>query len=145
MTQIARKYKHDPKKLDNALDNINTEGSYLLTMMNSILDVNQLEYGSIELVNKPFNPYECMMEIIKVLQPLADKKEQHLSASADFKEHVVVGDSGRFSQIMVNIVSNAIKYTDIGGNIRVTMEALPDNRYRFTCADNDRGIYQAYL
>lgn len=145
MTQIARKYKYDPKKLDNALDNINTEGSYLLTMINSILDVNQLEYGSIELVNKPFNPYECMMESIKVLQPLADKKEQHLSASADFKEHVVVGDSGRFSQIMVNIVSNAIKYTDIGGNIRVTMEALPDNRYRFTCADNDREIYQAYL
>lgn len=145
MTQIARKYKHDPKKLDNALDNIATEGGYLLTMINSILDVNQLEYGSIELVNKPFNPYECMMESIKILQPLADKKEQHLSASADFKEHVVVGDSGRFSQIMVNIVSNAIKYTDIGGDIRVTMEALPDNRYRFTCTDNGIGMSEEFI
>lgn len=145
MTQIARKYKHDPKKLDNALDNITTEGGYLLTMINSILDVNQLEYGSIELVNKPFNPYECMMESIKILQPLADKKEQHLSASADFKEHVVVGDSGRFSQIMVNIVSNAIKYTDIGGDIMVTMEALPDNRYRFTCTDNGIGMSEEFI
>lgn len=145
MTQIARKYKHDPKKLDNALDNIATEGGYLLTMINSILDVNQLEYGSIELVNKPFDPYECMMESIKIIRPLADKKEQHLSASADFKEHVVVGDSGRFSQIMVNIVSNAIKYTDIGGDIRVTMEALPDNRYRFTCTDNGIGMSEEFI
>lgn len=145
MTQIVRKYKHDPKKLDNALDNITTEGGYLLTMINSILDVNQLEYGSIELVNKPFNPYECMMESIKILQPLADKKEQHLSASADFKEHVVVGDSGRFSQIMVNIVSNVIKYTDIGGDIMVTMEALPDNRYRFTCTDNGIGMSEKFI
>lgn len=145
MTQIARKYKHDPKKLDNALENITTEGNYLLTMINSILDVNQLEYGNIELVNKPFNPYECMNESIKVLQPLADKKEQHLSVSADFSDHVVVGDAGRFSQIMVNIVSNAIKYTDAGGDICVTMEALPDNRYRFTCVDNGIGMSPEFI
>ena len=145
MTQIARKYKHDPKKLDNALENITTEGNYLLTMINSILDVNQLEYGNIELVNKPFNPYECMNESIKVLQPLADKKEQRVSVSADFKDHVVVGDEGRFSQIMVNIVSNAIKYTDAGGDIRVSMEALPDNRYRFTCADNGIGMSPEFI
>lgn len=145
MTQIAKKYKHDPNKLDDALDNITTEGNYLLTMINSILDVNQLEDGHIELIHKAFNPDECMRDSMKILQPLADKKEQHLMFSSNFKDHVVVGDAGRFSQIMVNIVSNAIKYTDIGGDIKVTLEALPDNHYRFTCTDNGIGMEQEFL
>lgn len=145
MTQIAKKYKHDPGKLDSALDNITTEGNYLLTMINSILDVNQLEDGHIELIHKPFDLDVCMCDNMKILEPLAEKKEQHLSFASDFKDDVVVGDAGRFSQIMVNIVSNAIKYTDVGGEIKVTLESLPDNHYRFTCTDNGIGMEPEFL
>lgn len=145
MTQIAKKYKHDASKLDNALDSISTEGTYLLALINSILDVNQLEHGHIELIQKPFNPEECMKESAEILRPLAEKKEQKLLIACDFKDHVVIGDSGRFSQIMVNIISNAIKYTDIGGTISIKMSALPDNRYRFTCTDNGIGMTPDFL
>lgn len=145
MTQIAIKYKHDPSKLDNALNSISTEGSYLLTLINSILDVNQLEHGHIELVQKPFNPEECFRESVEILRPLAEKKEQKLLVSCDFKDHVVIGDSGRYSQIMVNIISNAIKYTGIGGMISVKMSALPSNRYRFICTDNGIGMSEDFL
>ena len=145
MTQIAKKYKDDQNKLNNALDNITSEGNYLLTMINSILDINQLEHGHIELIHKPFSPDECVQDSVEILQPLARKKEQELTATLDFKDHVVVGDSGRFSQIMVNIISNAIKYTPTGGKIQVTMQALPNNRYRFTCTDNGIGMEQEYL
>lgn len=48
MTQVAQKYKNDGAKLDNALANITKEGNYLLVLINSILDVNQLEHGAIE-------------------------------------------------------------------------------------------------
>ena len=145
MTQIARKYQNEPDKLENALENITSEGNYLLTMINSILDVNQLSHGHIELVYKPFDPDECMRDSIKILLPLAERKHQQLTFSSDFKDHVVVGDSSRFSQIMVNIVSNAIKYTESGGKIKVTMEALPANCYRFTCEDNGIGMSSDYL
>ena len=145
MTQIAKKYKHDASKLDNALDSISTEGNYLLTLINSILDINQLEHGHIELIQKPFNPEECMQESVELLRPLADKKEQKFVIACDFKDHVVIGDSGRFSQIMVNIISNAIKYTDIGGTISIKLESLTDNRYRFTCTDNGIGMTQDFL
>ena len=145
MTQIAKKYKNDSDKLDNALENITSEGNYLLSMINSILDVNQLSHGHVELIYKPFSLDECMRESMEILQPLAERKKQTLTFSADFKNHVVVGDAGRFSQIMVNIVSNAIKYTDNGGTIKVTMEALPDNHYCFKCEDNGIGMSQDYL
>ena len=98
-------------ELDDALENITTEGNYPLTMINSILDVNQLEHGHIELIHKPFNPEECMKDSMEILLPLAEKKEQRLAFSAD-----------------------------IGGKIEVTLEALPDNRYRFTCTDNGTGL-----
>lgn len=145
MTQIAKKYKSDPKKLDNALENITSEGNYLLTMINSILDVNQLTHGHIELVYAPFNPDECMRDCMKILLPLAERKNQTLTYSSNFKDHVVVGDAGRFNQIMVNIVSNAIKYTNIDGIITVSLEVLPNNRYRFICADNGIGMTKEYL
>ena len=146
MTQIAKKYKDNSEKLDNALDSITTEGSYLLSVINSILDVNQLEHGHIELVHKPFNPEECMKESMEILRPLAEKKMQNLTVSCNFKDQVVIGDSGRFSQIMVNIVSNAIKYTDMGGTIKVRLDMLEDRRtYRFICSDNGIGMTKEYL
>lgn len=145
MTQIAKKYEHDNDKLDNALDQILTEGNYLLTMINSILDVNQLEHGYVELNNKPFYLGECMRNSIDILYPLAEKKEQTLTMTLNFDEKIVVGDSGRFSQIVVNIVSNAIKYTGVGGKITVKLDEMPNNRYRFTCTDNGIGMTEEYV
>lgn len=145
MTQIAKKYENNQEKLDNALENITSEGNYLLTMINSILDVNQLEYGHIELVNKTFNPDECLRESVNILMPLAQKREQTLTIISDNTDDIVIGDSGRFSQIMVNIVSNAIKYTDVGGKIIVKLERVNDNRYRFTCTDNGIGMSKEYI
>lgn len=145
MTQVAKKYRNDSIKLNDALNNITTEGTYLLNMINSILDVNQLEHGHIEFVHKPFDPNECMTKSIELLKPLAERKEQKLTMSTNFKDHVIVGDEGRYSQIIVNIVSNAIKYTPAGGKIDVSLEALENNRYRFTCKDNGIGMTQEFV
>ena len=145
MTQIAQKYKNDLPRLENALNNIATEGRYLLVLINSILDVNQLEHGQIELAQEPFSPAACLKENVTALQPLADKKEQHLTVQCDEDDHVVIGDSGRVSQIMVNIMSNAIKYTPAGGHIQVKMETLPGDRYRFSCTDDGIGMSEEFL
>ena len=145
MTQIAQKYKNDPKKLSESLDNITSEGKYLLMLINSILDVNQLEHGHMELNNAPFDPSACVQDSMSVLRPLADKKEQHLTLTCDPEHWAVVGDANRFSQIIINIVSNAIKYTDGGGTIQIRLERLPDGRCRFVCADNGIGMSQDFL
>ena len=145
MTQIAQKYKDDPKKLSESLENITSEGKYLLMLINSILDVNQLEHGHMELNNAPFDPSACVQDSMSVLRPLADKKEQHLSLTCDPEHWAVVGDANRFSQIIINIASNAIKYTDGGGTIDLRLERLPDGRCRFVCADNGIGMSQDFL
>ena len=145
MTQIARKYKNDRVKLENALDHITEEGNYLLVMINSILDVNQLEHGSVELLQEPFNPAQCLRECAGMLEPLCGKKEQTMTVACDREDRVVRGDENRLKQILINIVSNAIKYTETGGQIALRLECLPENRYRFTCQDNGIGMSPEFV
>lgn len=145
MTQIAQKYKSDTERLDNALDSITTEGNYLLVLINSILDVNQLEHGHVELAKEPFKPADCLNNSAEILRPLADKKEQQMTVKCDQNECVVVGDPNRFSQIIINIISNAIKYTNGGGRIDLHLECFPDNHCRFTCRDNGIGMTPEFI
>ena len=145
MTQVAQKYQNDSVKLENALDSIASEGSYLLMLINSILDVNQLEYGHIELLQKPFAPKNCLINSVDILRPLAEKKEQNLNLYCILDDCVVIGDTNRLSQIIINIVSNAIKYTPGGGQIDVSMDMVSENRYRFRCTDNGIGMTEEFI
>ena len=145
MTQVAKKYKNDASRLDSALDNIATEGRYLLLLINSILDVNQLEHGRIDLNIAPFSPAASLRESADVLRPLADKREQQLTVTCDEEDRVVLGDAGRVNQILINIVSNAIKYTPAGGHITLRLETLPDDRYRFSCTDDGIGMSEEFI
>ena len=145
MTQVAQKYKNDTPRLENALDNIAAEGRYLLVLINSILDVNQLEHGRVDLAKEPFSPAACLHESVEILRPLAEKKEQHLTVQSTAEDCVVLGDASRVSQIIMNIVSNAIKYTDAGGHITLRLEAMPENWYRFTCTDDGIGMSEEFL
>ena len=145
MTQVAQKYKNTPGKLDNALNYITKEGNYLLVLLNSILDVNQLEHGTIELEEDPFNLPECFCNSLEILRPLYEKKEQTFTIQCDCADRVVVGDENRLKQILINLASNANKYTNIGGNIVFRLEYIPDCRYRFTCIDNGIGMTEEFV
>lgn len=145
MTQVAKKYKNDIPRLEKALENISTEGNYLLVLINSILDVNQLEHGAVELLDEPFNLADCMKSSVEILRPLAEKKEQQLRVVCECTDCVVTGDVNRLKQILINIVSNAIKYTNAGGHIRVSLTCLSGHRYRFQCTDDGIGMTEEFV
>ena len=145
MTQIARTCEDDQAKLDGALENIESEGNYLLVLINSILDVNQLEHGHIELKREAFCPVAEIRQSVSMLLPLAEKKNQKLTMVCDGDDCVVVGDAGRFGQIALNIVSNAIKYTGQDGTIEVRLQCAPDGVCRFTCTDNGIGMSSDFV
>lgn len=144
MTQIAQKYKNDGLRLGRALDSITSEGNHLLSLINSILDVNQLEHGHVELQENAFSPVECVYSSVEILRPLAEQKEQSLTVVCDEPGGIVLGDANRLAQIMINIISNAIKYTAEGGKIEVSITHLPQNRYRFCCKDNGIGMSEEF-
>ena len=145
MTQIAQKYKYDTPRLENALDSIASEGNYLLVLIESILDVNQLEHGRVELSKKPFCPAVSAKDAVGILHPLAEEKEQELTLSCTGEDRVVVGDANRFGQIMINIISNAVKYTENGGHIRVELDCRADGLCCFVCADDGIGMTEEFI
>ncbi len=145
MTQIAQKYKADTPRLESALDSIANEGNYLLVLINSILDVNQLEHGHMELNNAPFDAVQCAANSLELLRPLADKKVQTLELTCEKPDFVVVGDANRYSQIMINIISNAIKYTPVSGKISVQLDCLPGGRVIFHCTDTGIGMTPEFI
>lgn len=101
-----------------------------------------------ELSENPFSPVECIRSSAEILRPLAEQKEQTLTIVCDREDGVVLGDANRLAQIMINIISNAIKYTGEGGRIEVQVQHLPENRYRFVCRDNGIGMseeFQAHI
>lgn len=74
----------------------------------------------------PFNPADCLRDSAEILRPLAGNREQHLTVTCDHGDRVVVGDKNRLKQILINIISNAIKYANIGGHIDLRLECLPE-------------------
>jgi two-component system sensor histidine kinase/response regulator len=82
---------------------------------------------------------------VDLLRPLAGKKEQRLTVQCDCADRMVLGDEGRLKQIIINIVSNAIKYTGTGGCIEVRLECLSDHRCRFSCKDNGIGMSESFV
>ena len=145
MTQVARKYKNDSHRLEQALDHITSEGKYLFMLISSVLDINQLEHGRMELVERPFDLAECVENSVEMIRPLAEEKEQSFRLEKNVKDCIVVGDAGRLGQIMINILSNAVKYTGNGGKIDIIMERTGEERYRFTCTDNGIGMTEEFI
>ncbi|HYP04669.1 MAG TPA: response regulator [Bryobacteraceae bacterium] len=116
----------------------------LLTLINDVLDFSKMEAGKLALDLIPFDLHELMSKTIRSLAIRADQKKLELLLDvADDVRHIVVGDPTRLRQILVNLIGNAIKFTDCGEIlVRVTTaEAREDNIVlQFSVQDTGIGI-----
>ena len=95
----------------------------LLTIINDILDFSKIESGKLELENHPFELHTCIEEALDLLAPKAAEKNLDLAYVVDdLIPKILVGDSTRLRQILVNLVSNAVKFTPAG---EVVIEVFP--------------------
>jgi signal transduction histidine kinase/DNA-binding response OmpR family regulator len=107
---------------------IASSGEALLTIINDILDFSKIEAGRMELEQAPFDVRECLEATIDLISPLAADKGLELTydITADAPAGLT-GDVGRFRQILLNLLNNAVKFTD-AGEIEVTASPAPANR-----------------
>ncbi len=95
----------------------------LLTIINDILDFSKIESGRLELENHPFELHTCIEEALDLLAPKAAEKNLDLAyVVEDSIPKILVGDSTRLRQILVNLISNAVKFTPAG---QVVIEVFP--------------------
>ncbi|WP_420577155.1 sensor histidine kinase [Ekhidna sp.] len=110
-------------------------------LVQDILTISQIESGEIKMHFENFDMREMCNEILEQLEDKADKKGVELKMTKKYKDPIIVrGDYRRIYQVMLNLISNAIKYTKKGGQAKISFKEMPNERIRITVTDNGRGI-----
>ncbi|MCX6596560.1 MAG: ATP-binding protein, partial [Acidobacteria bacterium] len=108
-------------------------GELLLTILNDILDSSKIEAGQLQLASQPFSPAQVLAEVADLLGPAAQSKGLEMTRVIHGPAELwLSGDPIRFRQVLVNLIGNAIKFTD-HGSIAVTLELVPPERELARC------------
>lgn len=111
MTKLSTEQKDFAETISNS-------SVALLTVINDILEISRIESGKTFLVDQVFDVEKLLSRVIKLFKPLADKKGVELSLEVS-SNNIVVADEHRLSQVINNLVGNAIKFTARGGKVKV--------------------------
>ena len=121
---------------------VRRSGERLLRLVNDILDVSRLEAGHIEMAVAAFDVRALVEDALKWARPFAEREHLDLSSViADEVPRVLLGDSFRITQVLTNLIGNALKFTDCGGvSVRVDLESVDGDTHRLRLAVEDSGI-----
>lgn len=148
LTELAEKSVEDVEKSREYLGKIKMASRQLLTLINDLLEFSRLERGKLDLNQESFNLKTCVETCVEVFRAQAQLEGKHLRLFFELQNSMVLGDSSRITQIMNNLVSNAVKYTNPGDTITVRVRELGDQRikkYQFIVSDTGRGMTPAFL
>ena len=143
MTNIARRSIDDKEKVEDCLDKIDESSSYLLSLVNKVLDLSKIESGEFKLVQEPFSVADLLKECVEMLEgQIKENKIWFYKKFPPFAHPAVLGDRLHVQQILMNILGNAMKYTPAGGQVSflVTEQKLADDRVEFCFTVQDTGI-----
>jgi len=120
MTDIAMKYEQNPEQTTECLKKIKQSSRHLLGLINDVLDMSKIESGKMELNEHPMSLKDVMNDIVNIVQAQIKQKGQHFDVFIrDIISENVVCDHIRLNQILINILSNAVKFTPDEGRIDV--------------------------
>lgn len=152
MTAIATANLDDMERVKNCLRKITVSSKHLLGLVNDVLDMSKIESGKMTLAIDQVSLREVIEGIVAIIQPQVSAKEQDFRVSIrDITCENVCCDSVRLNQVLLNILSNAVKFTDIGGSIIMTVaeESSPKGedfiRVRFTVKDTGCGMSKEFM
>jgi signal transduction histidine kinase len=110
----------------------------LLVLINDVLDISKIEAGQLEIVRRPFDLRQAIENVLRVVQPLLQKKDLLLRTSIGSKAGTINQDRQRVEQVLINLVNNAIKFTERG---EVNIECQIRDGWLETCVrDTGMGI-----
>ena len=144
LTAIAEKNLGDVESTGESLRKISLAGNHLLTLINDILDISKVESGKLKLSPLTFSIVETVENLVNISQPMIKEKNLEFSFHINqMEKEYLYADQLRLNQIYINILSNAIKYTEPGGRISVDMreeESPKTGCVRLTYVVEDTGI-----
>ena len=149
MTAVARMSVDNRKKLLDCLNKIDLSSSYLMTLINDILDMSRIESGKVELYDEEFELPRLIDRINTMFKQKAEDAGIRFYIDArGLTVRSVIGDELRISQIIINIISNALKFTPSGGcvHLDITEKTVQDDlvSLQFMIKDNGIGMSEEF-
>lgn len=140
--QLLLRQKNIPNEQKIYLETIKKSSAHLLALINDVLDYSKIEAGKLQLELYAFNLEDAIFDVMDMLSPLASQKNLDLVFYYPTGlPHSILGDELRFKQILMNLISNAIKFTPEGEIIvRVRLEKILDEQYLIYFSVQDSGI-----
>ncbi len=145
MTTIALTNVDDRKRVSDCLKKIMLSSKHLLGLINDVLDMSKIESGKMVLNMELVSLREIMDSVVSIVQPQIKAKNQHFNVFIyNITSENVLCDSVRLNQILLNLMSNAIKFTPEGGSIEIALHETPSpkggNYARILIQVRDTGI-----
>jgi len=150
-TTLAISHMDQKEQVKAYLEKILTSGNHLLNLINHVLDMSRIESGKMHLDERPCDLRDLVNDLEGIFQSDISAKNQELSVdTSGIVNEAILCDSVRLNQVLLNIVSNSIKYTNMGGSIsvHVTENAGPlpgYESYTFRIRDNGIGMSPDFL
>lgn len=152
MTALAAAHVDEPERIKDCLEKISISSSHLLSLINEVLDMSKIEKGRLELLEEPFSLGTMMDNISSIIRPSAlEKNHEIIFQTRDVTHEMLVGDANRVKQVLLNIISNAVKYTPDHGRVCVTVQEVPVRGageqacFLFMVEDNGIGMSREYI
>ena len=147
---LARRHLDDKEKLIEYMDKIDKCSGNLLSLLNNVLDLARIEGGEIVTDEEPLNIGDTFRDCVEMFENTAKENRQTLTVSCNLQSLKVYMDKTHFTEILMNLISNAIKYTGNGGTIHceIHQEPVEQNEGRtriiFSVSDNGIGMSKEY-
>ena len=147
---LLRRDIDDKEKLNEHIRQITLTSRHMLTLINDILDMTKIDTGDTTLNMSEINVVELIKEINATIAPQARAKKQTFKTTCAIKTEKFMGDKVRVKRVMLNILSNAVRYTQEGGQINFTVQQLsrPSRKYvymQFIVKDNGVGMSEQFV
>ena len=148
LTTLMENELDQPERLAEHLHKLESSGQLLLGIINDILDMSRIESGKTTLNVEPMHLPQQLDQLSTMIRAQTNEKAQTFTVSTHLRHENLLADPTRLNQVLMNILSNAVKYTPRGGHIRFEVEELPRNehyaKYQFTVQDDGIGMSEAY-
>ena len=149
-TDIAMKRKPD-KEVENCLKKIRQSSEYLMTLINDVLDISRIESGKLEYKPVPTDLRDMINTVLSIAKGYMENRDLNLYVSREkLKTPYVMADELRIREVLLNIISNAVKFTKDGGTISFAAENDPGNDeqhmiVRYRISDTGIGMSEEFI
>ncbi len=142
MTAIALQQGQAPERIMDCLQKIQSSSDYLLGLINDILDMSKIESGKMKLEPVNFNMDDMLGTIRELILTQASAREVHFVQEIELRHRWFFADKMRISQVLINLLGNAVKFTQEGGSITLTVreDSVSEEEIAIFFAVKDTGV-----